>query len=125
MALSILVVDDSAVSRKLVIRSLPPELDAAVTQAANGSEALAALDAKPHALVLLDLNMPVMDGYQFLEAMEAGQAAAHARPTVIVLSGDVQPQAQARVRALGANAFVKKPVAADAIRAAMREAGIL
>jgi len=127
MAMSVLVVDDSAVSRKIVIRSLPPEWDVAVTQASNGSEALAALGLKHHAVVLLDLNMPVMDGYEFLEALTGAPIgdAAHARPIVIVLSGDIQPQAQARVRALGANAFVKKPVATTSIRSALQECGVL
>jgi CheY-like chemotaxis protein len=122
MATSILVVDDSAVSRSMVIRSLPPDWDVVITQASNGSEALAALGQKPHAVILLDLNMPVMDGYQFLEAM---QRSAIAMPIVIVLSGDVQPQAQLRVKQLGATAFVKKPVRAQSVLDALRECGVL
>ncbi len=122
MATSVLVVDDSAVSRTIVIRSLPPGWDVAITQASNGSEALAAMSAKHHAVVLLDLNMPVMDGYQFLEAMHS---AAMAMPIVIVLSGDVQPKAQARVRKLGASGFVKKPIRAQAILDALKECGVL
>ena len=122
MTMSVLVVDDSAVSRKMVIRSLPKGWDVAITQAANGSEALAALGEKHHAVVLLDLNMPVMDGYEFLEAV--GSSALH-RPIVIVLSGDIQPHAQARVKALGARAFVKKPIGAQSILAALHECGVL
>lgn len=122
MTMSVLVVDDSAVSRKMVIRSLPAGWDVAITQASNGSEALALLAEKPHAIVLLDLNMPVMDGYQFLEAVGR---APFARPIVIVLSGDIQPQAQARVKALGADAFVKKPVGAQRILDALHACGVL
>jgi len=122
MTMSVLVVDDSPVSRKMVIRSLPPGWDISITQASNGSEALAALGVKHHALVLLDLNMPVMDGYQFLEAIASSELV---RPIVIVLSGDIQPQAQARVKALGASAFVKKPVGAQTILAALHECGVL
>lgn len=122
MAVSVLIVDDSAVSRSMVIRALPPGWDVAITQASNGSEALAALGQKPHAVVLLDLNMPVMDGYQFLEAM---RSSALAMPIVIVLSGDVQPKAQARVRELGATAFVKKPVRPQNVLAALKESGVL
>jgi CheY-like chemotaxis protein len=114
---SILVVDDSPLSRKLVIRALPPEWQAEVVQAGNGQEALAVLASRPCDLVLLDLNMPVMDGYEFLQALEGRTD----RPTVIVLSGDIQPLAQARVRALGARAFVKKPLVAEHIRAALAE----
>jgi len=122
MTTSVLVVDDSAVSRSIVIRSLPTGWDVVITQASNGSEALAALSAKPHAVVLLDLNMPVMDGYEFLEAL---RATDQAKPVVIVLSGDIQPQAQARVAALGANAFVKKPVRAQNILSALQSCGVL
>ena len=122
MTTSILVVDDSAVSRSIVIRSLPAGWDVAITQASNGREALAALEQKPHAVVLLDLNMPVMDGYEFLEAI---RQSALPRPVVIVLSGDIQPGAQARVRQLGANAFVKKPVRAESVLGALRECGVL
>lgn len=122
MATPILIVDDSAVSRSIVIKSLPPEWDVAITQASNGSEALLALSQKAHAVVLLDLNMPVMDGYQFLEAV---QRSTLAMPTVIVLSGDIQPKAQARVRELGASAFVKKPIRPQSILDALKECGVL
>jgi CheY-like chemotaxis protein len=122
MTVSILIVDDSRVSRSIVIKCLPPGWDVAITQAGNGREALAALGDKPHAIVLLDLNMPVMDGYQFLEAI---QGSPLAMPLVIVLSGDIQPQAQARVRELGARAFVKKPVRPESVLDALRECGVL
>jgi CheY-like chemotaxis protein len=122
MATSILVVDDSAVSRSIVIRSLPKGWDVAISQASNGREALIVLEQKPHAVVLLDLNMPVMDGYEFLEAMKQSSLP---RPVVIVLSGDIQPGAQARVRELGACAFVKKPVRADTVLGALKASGVL
>ena len=122
MAVSVLVVDDSAVSRSMVIRSLPTNWDVAITEASNGSEALAALDAKPHEVIILDLNMPVMDGYAFLEAMQSSCSGA---PIVIVLSGDVQPLAQARARMLGATAFVRKPVRAQSVLDALKESGVL
>jgi CheY-like chemotaxis protein len=122
MTTSILIVDDSAVSRSIVIRSLPPGWDIAITQASNGSEALAALSEKHHAVVLLDLNMPVMDGYEFLEAVNR---SGMNRPVVIVLSGDIQPRAQARVLELGASVFVRKPVRAQTILAALKETGVL
>jgi CheY-like chemotaxis protein len=123
MATPILVVDDSAVSRSIVIRSLPPGWDVAISQASNGSEALAVLAQKPQAVVLLDLNMPVMDGYQFLEALGANEGGE--RPVVIVLSGDVQPEARARVTKLGARAFVNKPIRPQSVLAALKESGVL
>ena len=122
MATPILVVDDSAISRSITIRSRPKGWDIAITQAANGKEALALLEQGHPAVVLLDLNMPVMDGYEFLAALRANGSAL---PVVIVLSGDIQPGAQARVRELGARAFIKKPVHAPSLLAALKECGVL
>jgi two-component system, chemotaxis family, chemotaxis protein CheY len=119
MRCAVLVVDDSAISRKMVIRSLPESLREDLAQAGNGHEALAALRERPRELVLLDLNMPEMDGYQFLEALQGC-----ALPTIVVLSGDIQPRARDRVLALGARAFVKKPIDATALGTVLRDCGI-
>lgn len=119
MGCAVLVVDDSAISRKMVIRSLPDDLRTDLAQAGNGHEALAALRERPRELVLLDLNMPEMDGYQFLEALQGC-----AMPIVVVLSGDIQPRARDRVLALGATAFIKKPVDAAALGAVLKDCGL-
>ena len=50
--------------------------------------------------------MPVMDGYQTLETIRA----KHIDTNVVVISGDIQPEAHARVKALGAIDFIQKPV---------------
>ena len=121
MPTPVLIVDDSPISRKMLMRSLPPAWEIDVTQAGNGEEALTALRSGNHEVVLLDLNMPVMDGYQFLEALD-GDAK---RPLVIVMSGDIQPKAQERVKDLGARAFVKKPFKADAILEALKSCNLL
>jgi CheY-like chemotaxis protein len=117
----VLLVDDSAVSRKMLIRALPPEWQVEITQAANGAEALTKLHAGHHRVVLLDLNMPVMDGYEFLAAVQQ----LPDRPVIIVLSGDVQPQAQQRALALGARAFMKKPMRPDTIRETLQTCEVL
>jgi len=122
MATPILVVDDSAVSRTITIRSLPRDWEVTITQAGNGKEALIALQQLSHALVLLDLNMPVMDGYEFLKVVNHWSLP---KPIVIVLTGDIQPEAQARVKQLGARAFVKKPVQPLNLLGALKECGVL
>ncbi len=105
MPLSVLVVDDSALSRKLVIRGFPPDWARDVRQAANGKEAMSALSTALPDLMLLDLTMPEMDGYEVLAACQ-GQGIG---VCTIVLSADIQPRALERVLALGAAAFLKKP----------------
>ncbi len=120
-SLNILIVDDSAMSRKLVMKALPEDLGAVVTQAANGEEALAAYHAGHGEVIFLDLTMPVMDGFRTLEQLKREDANA----VVIVISADIQPQAQQRVRELGAAAFVKKPITPEAMRAALYEIGLI
>ena len=77
-----------------------------VTFAKDGAEGLAAIKAGKGEILFLDLNMPVMDGYQLLESLRD----ADMHPMVIVVSGDVQPEAHKRVLDLGAREFIKKPV---------------
>lgn len=120
MSFAVLVVDDSVVSRRMVVKSLPPALAEDVATAANGLEALVTLRERPRGLVLLDLNMPEMDGYQFLEALRGTTL-----PIIIVLSADIQPKAHERVMALGAKAFIKKPVQAAALAEVLRTCGVL
>lgn len=68
--ISVLVCDDSLVARKQVAKCLPPDWDVAVHFAKNGQEAVAALEQGKGQLLLLDLNMPVMDGYATLQAIQ-------------------------------------------------------
>ena len=71
--------------------------------------------------MLLDLTMPVMDGFEVLEALQREGL----KPFVIVISADVQPKAQERVKELGAVAFLKKPIKTDEITQVLKEHGIL
>ena len=103
---SLLVCDDSNMARKQLLRALPADWPVAIEQACNGAEAMAILRRGQTDLLLLDLTMPEMDGYQVLAAMRAEGLASK----VIVVSGDVQEQAFSRVMGLGALAFLQKPV---------------
>lgn len=116
MATSILICDDSALARKQMARALPASLEATVTFAVNGLEALQCLEEQPFDLMFLDLTMPEMDGYQTLENMQ--QRGINV--PVIVVSGDIQPQAQARVQALGAKTFLQKPVDKGLLKAQLQ-----
>ncbi len=121
MATKVLVVDDSAMSRKMMIRSLPEGWDVEVSQAANGKEALEAYHAGKAEVMFLDLTMPVMDGYQTLEVLQREGLDCF----VIVVSADVQPEAEERVKKLGAMAFIKKPVNTEKVTEILKEYGIL
>ena len=118
---SLLVCDDSSMARKQLIRALPAEWPVTVVQAGNGRDGLDAIRRGGIGLVLLDLTMPEMDGYAVLAAIRAEGLATR----VIVVSGDVQDEAIARVHELGALAFLKKPVDPQALQGTLAELGLL
>ncbi|PIP80343.1 MAG: response regulator [Gammaproteobacteria bacterium CG22_combo_CG10-13_8_21_14_all_40_8] len=121
MALSVLICDDSSFARKQLSRALPDMLAHNVEFAGNGQEALELLRAGAAELLFLDLNMPVMDGYQTLEAISREELDV----TTIVVSGDIQTEAKTRVLALGALDFIKKPITKEQLAAALIDFGIL
>lgn len=121
MSVSVLVVDDSPMARKMLIRALPPEWDVVVTQAAGGQEALDNYRRGQFDVMFLDLNMPEIDGYQVLETLRREDLNC----LVIVVSADIQETAQSRVRDMGAIAFIKKPVDAERIKAVLKEYGVI
>jgi len=92
-----------------------------ISQAGNGVEAMEAYRAGKAAVMFLDLTMPVMDGYQVLEALQKEDLNSF----VIVISADIQPIAQQRVKDLGAIAFVKKPVTSEVLEEVLKKYGVL
>ncbi|QDQ24994.1 response regulator [Chitinimonas arctica] len=120
MPVSILVVDDSPMARKMLIRALPPAWDVSIEQASNGIEAMDAYRKGKVDVMFLDLQMPEMDGFEVLDTLRHEDMNC----LVIVVSADVQEEAQARARSMGAIAFVRKPVDADKIHKALKDYGI-
>lgn len=120
-ARSLLICDDSNMARKQLLRALPPDWPVSIVQAANGVEAMAILRQGSVDVMLLDLTMPEMDGYQVLTALQEEGLSCK----VIVVSGDVQEQAIERVMQLGALAFVQKPADPDLLKATLDKLGLL
>lgn len=106
MTTQVLICDDSSFARKQMARALPSNWDIELSYAANGAEALDLIRKGKGDILFLDLNMPVMDGYQTLEGILKEDLPAMS----IVVSGDIQPEAVKRVKNLGALEFIKKPV---------------
>ena len=121
MGINVLVVDDSAMSRKLTIRALPEGWDATIHQASGGEEALQAYREGKADLMMLDLTMPGMSGFDVLEVLRADGLNCF----VVVVSADVQPGARERALDLGAMAFVQKPVQADELQGVLSQYGFL
>lgn len=118
---SVLICDDSMVARKQVAKCLPAEWDVAVHFAKHGGEAVAALEEGKGNLLFLDLNMPVMDGYETLQAIRDKGL----QTKVIVISGDIQPEAHERVKSLGAIEFIEKPVNSDTLYGVLNKHGLV
>ena len=106
MSIPVLICDDSALARKSIARSLPKDWDIEISFAENGERGIEAIEQGKGDIVFLDLNMPVMDGYQVLEEICKKVLPA----IVIVISGDIQPEAHKKVRELGAIDFIQKPI---------------
>jgi two-component system chemotaxis response regulator CheY len=121
MATPILICDDSSFARKQMARALPTDWDVEITFAENGEVGLEAIRAGKGEVVFLDLTMPVLDGFGVLEAIKSNDLNA----MVIVVSGDIQPEAQARVKQLGAMEFIKKPTNKEKITEVLTQFGIL
>ena len=117
MSIKALICDDSSFARKQIQKSLPQSWDFEISQAKNGVECIEALIAGKGEILFLDLNMPEMDGYQVLEAIQI----QNIHVIVIVVSGDIQPEAQKRVMMLGALEFIKKPVEANVLAKVLDE----
>lgn len=121
MSLSVLVADDSKLSRRSVTRAIPTELDVNLREASNGREAIEILSEHPIQLVLLDLTMPDIDGVGVLEYLEGKPNT----PDVIVISADFQPEKQRMVMALGAKRFLRKPLDKEELAMTLFELGYL
>jgi serine/threonine protein kinase len=112
----ILVVEDDPSARKALVQILEHQ-GYAVTQAENGSEALDCLQQMPPpSLILLDLMMPVMDGWELLRQLTADPALASI-PVIVISAAD---PGQGRVAALGAAAYLSKPLEMDQLAGAVR-----
>ncbi len=120
MTTPVLICDDSSFARKQMALTLPSDWDIEISFAKNGEEALAAIKEGLGDILFLDLNMPVMDGYQTLEEIKRLDL-----PTmVIVVSGDIQPEAHKRVKDLGAVEFIKKPTSQQALIQLLEKFGL-
>jgi len=112
----VLIVDDSSVMRKIVERALRQaelELDT-VFEAANGAEGLDLLGSKQVQLVLSDINMPSMDGLEFLRQLRARNLAAGV-PVVMITTESSEEHVKQAILA-GAQGYIRKPFTAEQVK---------
>jgi len=115
MALNILVVDDSAVMRKMIIKTMGmcgiPIGE--IKQAANGREGLEELGKSWVDIVILDINMPIMNGEEMIDEMQ--QDSEIKDIPVVVISTEGSSTRIDRLKEKGAR-FIKKPFTPEIIR---------
>jgi CheY-like chemotaxis protein len=131
--ISILIVEDDPGHARLIEKNLKrSKITNVITALSDGRQALDFLfgegEFAGHAapsplLVLLDLNMPVLDGYQVLERMKADQRTR--RIPVIVLTTTDDPREVSRCYELGCNVYITKPVDYEKFAEAIGKLGLL
>ena len=105
-----LVVEDDAVNRKVILRQLGL-LGYAAEVEVNGANGLARWRAGRFAIVLTDLHMPEMDGYMLTVSIREEEARSGApRTPIVALTANAHPGEAARVKALGADEYLTKPL---------------
>lgn len=115
----ILVVDDSKVMREMLIASLRGVGQARFTQAGSGLEAIEQLSLRRFDVMLLDLNMPDIGGFEVIEFVRSQDKLRDLPILVVTTRGDES----VRVRAMqsGASGFVTKPFTPEALGAEVRD----
>jgi len=111
-----LIVDDSSVMRKIVERSLRQagiDLEK-VVEAANGAEALGALRENKVDLILCDINMPVMDGLEFVR--QIGTVANAKGVPIVMITTEGSESHVVQALSAGARGYIRKPFTPDQVK---------
>ena len=117
-----LVVDDSSVIRK-VARRILEGLDFQISEAENGEEAIETCKNQLPDAILLDWNMPKMDGYDFLRVLR--RLPGGDKPKVVFCTTENDVAHIARALHAGANEYIMKPFDRDIVEAKFQEVGLL
>ena len=104
----VLIVDDVALNVKVVEKMLA-RYKFQISIARNGQEAIEVIKAQQPDLVLLDLMMPIIDGFEVLNQIRAGKLG-NPKLAVVILSALSSSEDIARGLSLGANDFITKPI---------------
>lgn len=118
-----MIVDDSRAQRMLLKRAVSP-LGFEVVEAENGEDALTKLDPDdPVDVMLVDWNMPVMDGLALVRRVRATRAFADV--FVMMVTSESDPKKMARALMVGADDYLVKPVDGEMIRSKLEQTNVL
>lgn len=116
---SCLVVEDSPMMRQLIVFALARVKSLTVTEADDGVVALKRLAQAKFDLIITDINMPIMDGLKLVKRIRSDET--HKDVPVIVITTEGSSEDRARAMALGASAYITKPIQAPQVIATVKE----
>jgi two-component system chemotaxis response regulator CheY len=117
MGKSLLVVDDSATMRKIIVRSIRKAglaVDGEIREAGDGNEALEQITESSADLILCDINMPGMGGIEFVK--EARKLPSCSSTKIVMISTESADKLIEGVKADGADGYVTKPFTPETIQ---------
>ena len=116
--MGILLVEDNLVNQKVALKMLEM-LGYEAALANNGQEALEALEDVPYDLVLMDLQMPILDGLEASRAIRA-RWPEHRQPKIIAMTANAMKEDRDRCLAAGMDHYISKPVTLETLRKALK-----
>ncbi|MGB5548128.1 MAG: response regulator [Polyangiales bacterium] len=114
-----LVVEDSKTMRSMLVESLLRIPGMEVAEADNGLAGIRALAVEQFDLVVTDVNMPVMDGLKLVRHVRADPR--HEKTPIMIITTENAPNDRDRAMALGANAYIEKPIQAPRVIRAVKK----
>jgi len=116
---SCLVVEDSPMMRQLLVFALARIKKLTVTEAEDGVDGLRKLQGNTFDLIITDINMPIMDGLKLVKRIRSDET--HKDVPIIIITTEGSSEDRARAMALGANAYITKPIQAPQVIAQVKE----
>ena len=116
---SCLVVEDSPMMRQLLVFALARIKRISVTEAEDGVDALRKLAGASFDLIVTDINMPIMDGLKLVKRIRSDDN--HKDVPIIIITTEGSTEDRQRAMALGANAYITKPIQAPQVIAKVKE----
>jgi two-component system, chemotaxis family, chemotaxis protein CheY len=115
----VLIIDDSSATRAYVRAALEELADMQVSEATSGFDALRILPRERFDLLLVDINMPNINGLELISFIRRSET--HRETPLLIISTEASERDRARAMTLGANGYLAKPFTAEALAEAVRK----
>ena len=114
-----LIVEDSPTMRQLITMALRRLRQIEIDEAGDGVEGLKKLKAGSYAMLITDINMPIMDGLKLVSLTR--QDPRHSGIPIMIITTEGGAEDRARAMSLGANAYITKPIQSQAVQSKVKE----